>query len=98
MTQEAAEAQMAERRKRKRTQAAQERPMAAPGTAIDFLLDAPKRKRRRGRKKASLHPPLPAAKPVPPSLEGDRQRDVLAALGFNVDEVSGSVAELEGGI
>ena len=97
LTQEAAEAQMAERRKRKRTPAAQERPMAAPGTAIDFLLDAPKRKRRRGRKKASLHPPLPAAQPVPPSLEGDRQRDVLAALGFNVDEVSGSVAELEGG-
>lgn len=98
LTQAAAETRIAELGKRKSTPAAQQRPVAAPGTATDFLaMFDEKRQRKRGGKKATLRPPLPGAQREPPSREGDRQGVLdLAALGFDVDEISGSVDELEG--
>jgi hypothetical protein len=98
LTQADAEARIAGLGKRKSTPAAQEGPMAGLDTATDFsaLFDA-KQQRKRGGKKATLRPPLPGAQREAPSREGDRQGvHVLAALGFDVDEMSGSVAELEG--
>jgi hypothetical protein len=101
-TQAAAEAQLAERARRKHTpaaQAARERPAAVPGAGTDFLasLDSARHKHRRGQRKASTrgsHPLLQAQGPPGP----EQRVDVLAALGFDVDDdLSGSAAGMEGG-